>query len=760
MERSRILLSLLIIVFITSCNESKYLGPRQYLYAGNKIKIDSAVKTPKREIKDLKADLGSLLRPRLNASILGFRYKLWIYNIAGTPKKNKGLRYWLKTKVGEPPVLATATILEKNRDVLQNHAENKGFFHDTVTVDTLVKKKKLTAIYTARVGQQYSIRNVAFPTDKDTLSMEIAKLQKHTLLAKGRSFDLDVIKDERTRIDSRLKQKGFYFFSPDDLVIDVDSTVGDHKVDLSLKIKLETPDKGKKVYSINDIVVFADYDIHTDTSVNQPGVTQFMGYKIIDSAKMFRPVIFSRTLVFKPGDIYKRNDHNLALNRLVTLGVFKFVKARFQEVDTVPGHRLNVFYYLTPTEKKSIRFEATGLTRSDNSTGGEVAINWRNRNLFKGAELFTVNVFGGLEEQLVGANQSVATRRYGADLNLFIPRIVSPFNFKTNSGFVPKTKINAGYELFDRSSQYALSSIKTSYGYIFKESIQKEHQLTVLSVNYVQPTKIDPAYQLVLDTNITLRRSIEKQFIIGSIYNFNYNSQAKPNHNTNNFYFNGNIDVSGNLLGLLTGANVNKGKEIEFLNTPFSQYIRLEVDFRHYLTLGKYSMLASRFTGGVGYAYGNSITMPFIKEFFAGGTNDIRAFRSRALGPGTYYAGDRSKTAFLPDQPGDVKLEGNIEYRAKLFSIVRWALFVDAGNIWTLKTDTSRPGSVFTNSFLKDIAVGVGTGLRFDINILVLRVDFAVPVREPWLPDGSRWIFKNVTDISKYALNLAIGYPF
>jgi outer membrane protein insertion porin family len=299
-----------------------------------------------------------------------------------------------------------------------------------------------------------------------------------------------------------------------------------------------------------------------------------------------------------------------------------------------------------------------------------------------------------------------------------------------------------------------------NFGYIFKNSLTTENQLTVFGINYVNPTNIDPAYQQVLDTNIRLRRAIERQFIIGPIYNFNYNSQAKPNRRPNNYYFNGNVDLSGNLLGLFTGANINKGKQVEIFKVPFAQYLRFEADFRHYLTINKNSMLASRITGGVGFAYGNSITMPFIKEFFAGGTNDIRAFRSRALGPGKYFAGDPNRTPLLPDQPGDVKLEMNVEYRAKLSSVVRWALFVDAGNIWTLKTDTSRPGAVFTHSFLNDIAAGVGTGLRFDLSILVLRVDVAVPIRYPWLPDGSKWVFNKATDISNLVLNLAIGYPF
>ena len=166
-------------------------------------------------------------------------------------------------------------------------------------------------------------------------------------------------------------------------------------------------------------------------------------------------------------------------------------------------------------------------------------------------------------------------------------------------------------------------------------------------------------------------------------------------------------------------------------------------------------MLASRLTGGLGYAYGNSYTMPFVKEFFAGGANDIRAFRSRSLGPGSYYAGSRD-TAYIPDQPGDMKIEMNTELRFKLFSVVRWAFFVDAGNTWTLQYDSSRVGSQFTKDWPSQIAVGVGTGIRLDISILLIRLDLGIPVREPWLPPNNGWVF----DTKNSVINFAIGYPF
>ncbi|HTQ29058.1 MAG TPA: BamA/TamA family outer membrane protein, partial [Puia sp.] len=210
-----------------------------------------------------------------------------------------------------------------------------------------------------------------------------------------------------------------------------------------------------------------------------------------------------------------------------------------------------------------------------------------------------------------------------------------------------------------------------------------------------------------------------------------------------------------NLIGILSGADIDKGNVKEIFNTPFSQYVRLELDFRHYLNFGKNTVLASRVTGGIGYAYGNSSTMPFIKEFFAGGANDIRAYRSRTLGPGSYYAGN-SRDEFVPDQPGDIKMEANTELRFKLFSVVRWAFFVDAGNVWTIRADSSRPGSTFTRDFPEQIAIGVGTGLRIDASILILRLDLGIPVREPYRPPGSRWIF----DSGNSVVNFAIGYPF
>ncbi len=740
------------LILVCSCSQTRMLEKGQYLYDGATIKIKADPNITKSQKSTLNTELASLVRPNPNSSVLGIRFKLLVYNAFG--KKKKGVGAWIRRKIGEPPVLASYSISEKTRSVLQNRLENRGFFRDSVTMDTVYKGRKMKVKYTAQVYNRYRIRNVTYPPDTDTLGVNIGRMKRFSLLKPGKPYDLDVIKNERIRIDARLKQRGFYYFNPEDLLVRADTTVGNHLVDLALLIKKSTPSPAREKYHIGDIIVFANYDYSTDTTIFTEKLPKYKGYIIIDTAKKFTPSVIANSLVFRPGSLYNRKDHDLALNRLISLGTFKFVKVRFDEADTV--HRiLDAYYYLTPTHKKSIRLELSGLTKSNNANGGLLSVNWRNRNFFRGAELFTASIYGGLEKQFVGNGQNVAITKLGIDLNLYFPKIIAPFRFPVNGGYVPKTRLNLGYDYFARQDQYTLNSFSTAFGYIWKESANKEHTLDVIRVTLVSPSNVTPIFQRQLDTNIVLARSIERQFIIGPVYNYNYNTQLQQNRRRNNFYFNGNLDLSANILGLASGADVAKGKEKLIFGTPYSQYVRVEADFRHYLSFSENTILASRITGGVGYAYGNSQTMPFVKEFFAGGANDIRAFRSRTIGPGTYYAGNRT-TSFVADQPGDVKMELNTELRFKLVSVFRMAFFADAGNIWTLRTDSSRAGSKISKNFLSQAAVGVGTGLRVDVSILLIRLDLGVPVREPYLEAGKRWVF----DSKNLVYNFAIGYPF
>ncbi len=246
-----------------------------------------------------------------------------------------------------------------------------------------------------------------------------------------------------------------------------------------------------------------------------------------------------------------------------------------------------------------------------------LSLSWRHRSLFKGAELFTLTTYAGLEQQISG-NVNVSTRRTGIEANLYVPRIITPIHFRTNSSYVPQTKFTAAYELFNRTSQYLLTSIRGSYGYVWKENVKSEHQLNMININSVQPANITDSFKLVLENNVQLRRSIERQFIIGSNYNYSYNTLNKPSNinRKHNFYFNANIDLSGNLLGLVTGANYKNGKEKTIFNTPFSQYTRVEMELRHRLRLGEFSSFHIAAVGRRSFCLWQQSFRAFYKRIF------------------------------------------------------------------------------------------------------------------------------------------------
>lgn len=760
-------------LFLCGCSNLKYLPEGDALYVGGSVKVEDTTMS-KKERKNLENELEPLLRPKPNSSILGLRPKLYFYNLAGEPKKEKGVRYWLRNKVGQPPVLFSQVDLAYNESILQNYAENKGYYKVRTESDSTgtSKNRKVTAEYIVRPGYRYKIKSVTFPKDTtNTLERDIAKLGRRSRLRVGQPYDLDRIKAERERIDTRLKEQGYYYFSPDYLLVQVDSTVGTKQVDLIVKVKEETPAKARQIYTIDQITIYPNYTLSTNDSIDmtKAKVEKYNDFTIIDTVQTFNPRIYDRTLYFHKGDVYNRTDHNLSLNRLVNLGTFKFVKNEFRPSDSIQN-ALNAYYYLTPLPKKSIRVEVLAKTNSANYTGTELNVNWSNRNTFKGAELLTLTGFGGMEVQVSGQNKGYNVFRFGGEASLVWPRFIGPFKMESGEGFVPKTRALIGFEHQERQRLYTLNTFKGSFGYLWKENARKEHQLNVTEITYVTSGNVTAEYQAQIDGdgtaenpgNAALQRVIDKQLIFGPTYSYTFtNTMQKRKRNT--IYYKGSLDLSATITGLAMGGDKDDPKEI--LGVPFSQFAKMEHEFRHYLKLGRDSQLASRIIAGVGVPYGNSDQMPFIKQFFIGGTNSIRAFRARSIGPGTFFE-QRDGNTFLPDQSGDLKLELNTEYRAKLFSIVHGAIFVDAGNIWLMNKDDERAGAEFTGKFYEQLAVGTGAGLRFDLSFLVLRLDLAFPLRKPYLPEGNRWVLDQISfgdsawRKENLVFNLAIGYPF
>jgi outer membrane protein assembly factor BamA len=755
---------------VVSCSNTRFLKEGQMLYTGAKVKIENDT-ISKKEKKDLQAALEANLTPKPNSTFLGLRPKLYFYNIAKEPKKDKGFNYWLKYKVGEKPVLLGDVDREFNKDIIVNYSENKGYFNAKASYDTVSKNKKAQVIYTVKPGSRYLIDGVKFQKDSTLVNQEIQSLTDKTLLKNGRPFDLDVIKAERDRIDNRLKERGFYYFHPDNIIVQADSTVSkNHKVELNVKLKDNTPDLATQQFSIDNVIVFPNYNIQDvkDGKYSIPmdkdslSKYRFDDIYVIDPQHKFKPKIFDRALYFKKGDLYNRSNHNLTLNRLISLGVFKFVKNEFIVSDSL-SHKFDAYYLLTPRQVQSLRLEALGRTNSANYAGSELNLNWTHRNFFRGAEQFKAAIFGAFDFQMGGAQNANNIFRAGTNVQLSIPRIVAPFRFHSSSEFVPRTNITLGYEFQNRTQYYTLNNFTGSFGYVWKENARKEHDLKVIDITLVSPANVTEEYQIKADANPAMARVVAKQLIFGPTYSYTYTNTMLPK--TNTVYYKGTLDLAGNITGLVTGADVKKDKEKKIFGIPFSQYVKIENDFRFYHKFTEKSSLATRFIGGIAYPYGNSEFVPFSKQFFSGGSNSIRAFRARTLGPGSFDPRTIDPGTYF-DQSGDIKLELNAEYRANLYKFLNAAVFVDAGNIWLLHDDKDRPGAKFSKDFLNEIAVGAGVGLRLDFSILILRLDLAMPLRVPYYQKGDRWAFDKINfgdsnwRKDNLVLNIAIGYPF
>ncbi len=753
-----------LVFFLASCSNTKYLQPGEVLYTGADVKVNPESKNAKNQ-RSLRKQLEERTRPEPNSKILGLRLRLWVYNVVGEPKKNKGTRHWLRNKFGEEPVLMREVDISLNNRVLQSYLMSKGYLHAQVEGDTLIKGKKGKAKYVAETGIQYSINNVQFPSSSTSeMDSLISGMQKESLLKAGKPYDLDNIKLERIRIDDGLKQEGYFFFNPEYIIVDVDSTLGNGTVNMFVKVKPNTPVEALKPYYLNTIAIYPNYTLEQDSVIRLADRKNWKDFVIIDPKDTYNPKLWDNLVRFHKGEKYNRRDHSLTLNRLVNIGTFKFVKAEFEPIDTFRSNKMDLDIILTSLKKKSVTASLTGVTKSNNFVGSEIKFNRLNRNLFKGAESFQLGLGAGFEQQVSGQVGGVRSYSFTANGKLTFPRFLVPFfSIESHSSFVPKTHINLGYEMLHRALYYTLNSAKFEYGYNWKETQTKEHIFNPLFVNYIQPLNVTDSFNNMLVKLPSLRNTFEKQFIIGQNYNFNFNNQILT-RKRNQLFFNGNIETAGNLASLFATKDANGVKTL--FGSPLNQYVRLEADFRDYFKLTPGLTLAGRVNLGYSNAYGAYRMLPFVKQFFGGGSSDVRAFRARSLGPGRYFANMDSVQLFA-DQGGDMKALFSLETRFRIWKFLHGALFADAGNIWLHNEDTLRLGSGFNRKeFFNDLAIGGGFGLRVDANIFVIRADLAWPWKKPWLRGREQWILGETNFFDRQwrkenlILNVGIGYPF
>lgn len=777
-------LFLLMGVVASACTATRFLKDDESFYTGAKIDIHAKGKIAGQG--ELKEELQTYITPEPNGRVLGMRPAVWFYFIAGEPKKKKGFRNFIKTKLGSPPVLLKDATPEQTAEALEGQLHNEGYFKSEVTFDIKTKHKKSKIIYHIELERPYRIKSVNYIFIDTAHARLLNQIKEKTLIKENQRYSLELLRAEQERIEDIAQNEGFYYFDDRFLLFKADTTVGERMVELDLTVEPGMPPRAYQVYTIKEVTVYPSYELAND-SLSRTGDTTRVGkFVYIDNLHNFRPHIITDVINITPDSIYRRIDHEYSISHLMGLNTFKFVNIKYRNVHRdSTGLRASVF--LTPTLKKSFRLQLQGVSKSNNFVGPGMEFTFTNRNIFKGAEMFQLKLNASYELQVRSKQTNPLNAiELGGEASLSVPRFITPFHIQFRSAkYLPQTQFKLGYSFQQRLQYFTLNSSNIAAGYTWRETTLKTHELFPVDITYIKKSNTSEAFNNIVDVNPALKNSFQDQFILGARYSFTLNTQLNDNIESkydikkvrrSNYYFNGSIDVSGNVPRGIQSIRFHGAEgPYSFFGQAYSQYIRPVVDFRYYFDLNKRNKIATRLTTGVGYAYGNSQFMPYIKQFSVGGSNSLRAFPARSVGPGTYNFLAINDTTFFIDQRGDIKLEGNIEYRFDIYKAVKGGLFVDAGNIWLIRNDTLRPGGKFAfNSFYKQIAVGTGFGLRFDFSFFVLRFDLAFPLRKAYPVDGSedgtnnkfRWAFRDIDFTSKYwrrdnlVFNIAIGYPF
>ncbi len=755
------------LLLLASCSGLKYIPEGQKLYTGSKVTIEAPTKL--RNQAALQTELETVVRPKPNAAILGQRPKLYFWHLG--LGKEKGLKHLLADKFGEAPVLLSQVQAKQTRDLMTNRLHNRGYFHGAVSSKVEEQEKTAQVNYTARPGQQYLLQDIRFPQSDSLLEKAIRNTQAASLLKPGEPYDLDVFTNERVRIDLALKNEGFYYFNPNYLLFQVDSTL-QGKANVYFKLKDETPARARQPYWLNTISLNTNY-VLTDTTRRNPVV--FKKYLYYPDESVFKARAITRAVFLYPDSLFRQRRRDQTLSRLMSLGTFRFVEIKFRPSaagDSAGRARLDSDVLMTQLKKKSLRAELQLVSKSNGFTGPGLTVQFRNRSALRGAEQLLINAVASTETQTRApqgaesrSNTGLISNEFGLNAQLILPRLLAPklpfLNPRlVNSDFQPRTSFGAGVRYVSRTGFFATTSYNLNYGYSWKTKITNEQEFKLIDVSY-NAVSTQPVFDSLLQQRPFLQQAYRSQFILGTSYRYTYNQQVLENRRQQ-IFFQGMAEVSGNVANALSGLAVGAKSPTEYYTIGgqrFAQYAKFDLELREYYRISDNPASGNRIVGrlqiGVGLPYGNSSggSMPYLRQYGIGGPNSIRAYAARQIGPGSYKptTTDQANTFSYYDQVGDLRLEGNIEYRQDLFPYVKGAVFLDAGNIWLVNNDPQRPGGQFqASTFLQQLAVGTGVGLRIDVQFFVIRFDYAIPLRANY----------GTPDDKAGRLNLAIGYPF
>lgn len=762
---------LAVMLLFYSCNPTKYVPAESTLLVKSDVKIDNN--------KVRKSDIEPYIRQQPNKKIFGARFYLGLYNMSDI-EKDRWPHGWLRD-IGEEPVIYDPFSAGKSAEQLENYLFSKGYFNAEVSTDVFSRKQKTDITYRIRTNEAYRIRDVIYDIKDENIRSLFFMDTINCLIKENMIYDVDVMQEERVRLERFIKDMGFYSFSRDHIHFEVDSTVGQNQVDIYYEVSkfLRYSDNRRVVktdhqrYRINNIYIYTSYDPKEsldmgDAYLENQDTTYYKGYYFISDKEKYsvKPDVILQSLYIDPGDLYQLTNMEKSLDHLNSLQTFRLVNIGYNNPGITEGwdhseKPLDCIVNLTPVVSQEYRIELEG-TNSAGNLGGAVNLVYQNKNLFRGAERLNIKLKGAYEALPEQTTGSGSLQEYGFESSLTLPRFMLPFLEKESfiKKYNPKTVINAAYN-YQKMPFYTRTVANASFGYNWKANRFTKHSVNPLQMNLVKLPFIDPAYEQRIDTSSYLAFSYKDVFLLGGNYVYVFNNQ-NIKKSRDYWYIKTTGELAGNVMSLAYGAmGIERSRDgtYEAFGQTFAQYVKADIDLRYNRTLNDVSSIVYRAFAGLGVPYGNSRAMPFEKQYFSGGANSIRAWQVRSLGPGSYTPVD--STFF--NVTADVKLEFNVEYRFKLFWKLEGALFLDAGNIWTFYEDEDRPGSQFLlDKFYKDLAVGTGAGLRFDLNFVVLRADLGMKLRDPQLPDRPKWIIqrRKMNFRNDFTLNISIGYPF
>ena len=765
--RSGWLLMLMLQWMVSACTLTKYVPEQHYL-------LDEVhVVTDNKEVKP--SMLSPYLRQIPNAKWFSLvKTQLYIYNWSGpdsTKWTNKALR-----RLGDAPVIYSPRETERTCQEITRAVQNMGYMGAVVKTERVAKKKRIKLTYRIATGRPYRIASLQRDIRDDQIA-DLLRTDSASLLSPQMLFDINLLDAERQRIVNLLRDRGYYRFNKDYITYTADTVKGSYQADLTLhvaKYRQRTGDSltNHPVYTIGTVNFVTDYNVLESSALSSIEVNDSIHYRgcpIYYKNKLYlRPKVLTNNLFFQQGDHYSEQALQRTYANFNRLGALKYTNIRFFEVQQCDSSKLNAYVLLTPAKHQSVSFEVEG-TNSAGDLGAAASVTFQHRNLFKGSETFMVKLRGAYEavSGLQGNQYGKDYKELGAEMSINFPRFMFPFlsaDFKRSIRATSELSMQYNYQM-----RPEFTRIVASAGWGYKWGVQNQrvqHRVDVLDVNYLYMPRIDPDFEekyLNQDQSYILKYNYDDRLIVRMGYSLNYNSSGRALQNNsvagNAYAVRFNFEAAGNLLYALartTGMHKNPDGEYTLLNIPFAQYLKMDLDLTKNLQIDTRNALVFHLGAGVAIPYGNASMLPFEKRYFAGGANSVRGWSVRELGPGSFESPNNN---FL-NQTGDVKLDANVEYRTRLFWKFRGALFVDAGNIWTLRNYEEQPGGQFKfNQFYKQIAVAYGMGLRMDLDFFIVRLDWGWKAVNPQYTGKRRYPLFHPR-IAESALHFAVGYPF